>query len=114
MTLVNLTPHEVTIYGLQGITKVPPSGRLCRVRNNTQNVGECHGIPLIRAHFEEVTGLPEADNESIFIVSSIVLQALAAKGIHRTDVAAPATGPNDGAVRDARNQVQAVTKLLVM
>jgi hypothetical protein len=114
MALVNLTPHEITIYGPEGILKLPASGQLCRVRNNSQNAGECEGIPLIRARFEAVTGLPEPDGNSIFIVSSIVLQALASKGLHRADLAAPATGPNDGAVRDVRNQVQAVTKLLVM
>lgn len=116
MALINLTPHEVTIYGPSGITKIPASGQLCRVKNSNENCGVYEDIPLVRAQFGEVTGLPAQGEtpDAIYIVSSIVLQALTNKGIHRSDVMAPATGPNDGAIRCARNQVQAVTKLVVM
>lgn len=42
------------------------------------------------------------------IVSGLVLAACAG----RTDVFGPGTGPKDGALRDSKNQIVAVTRLI--
>ena len=73
--------------------------------------GSVNGIPLIRQEYSEIDGLPDPVPGTMYIVSLIVLNALRPGA--RYDVCAPATGPNDGAIRDERGQVIAVTKLVV-
>lgn len=114
MQLVNLTPHSVNLFTPAGVQSVPASGQLTRVRGHSQPAGEVFGLPVVRPTFEPVTGLPEPVEGVLYLVSSVVLTALKSCGLHRTDVVAPATGPNDGAIRDSANRVQGVTRLLCM
>ncbi len=98
--MMNLTPHAVDIYGDEGfIVTVQPSGTVARVAEVRESAApvqigtDISGlyIPVSRATYGAVTGLPEPDGETIYIVSGLVLAQCAG----RADVFAP--GP---AIRD--------------
>jgi len=114
MRLINLTPHALTIYGPNGMQEIPASGSLARVRSTSEVIGEVAGVPVIRPTFAEVDGLPDPEPGTYYLVSSVVLTALRSHGIHRSDVIAPATGPNDGCIRNAQGHVQGVTRFAGM
>ena len=85
-TFINCTPHTLLVQGL-GI--IPASGivpRCATVRTEAPLIG---GIRLIRQTMGEVTGMPAAQEGTIYIVSGMVLAALCGT---RPDVVAPDTG----------------------
>lgn len=97
MNLVNLTPHTINIFDGEGneIKTVPASGEVARVnelRTAKQPVGN---IPVTTASYGNVIGLPAPSDDTIYIVSSLVLQRTS-----RADVFAP--GP---AVRDESGRI---------
>jgi hypothetical protein len=79
---------------------------VARATSNTEVVGEVNGIEVVKSTFGSVTGLPEPAEDTIYIVSLLVLQAL--KG-QRTDVVGPDTGP-ESAVRDADGRIVGVKR----
>lgn len=97
MKFVNLTQHNLTIVLENGDDLVlPASGEVARVTFSTQQVGEVAGIPIFKTIYEpEVTGLPEPEDGTIFVVSS-----LAAQTVKRPDVLAPTK-----LIRDDNGQV---------
>lgn len=112
-TLVNLTPHPLNFYLAGGVLTLPPSGQLARCRNASTLIGEAQGLPIYEATFDEVTGLPDPQPDTLYITSSLVQQGLRKLGIERPDVVSPGTGPNDGAIR-ANGQVIGVTRLVLL
>jgi hypothetical protein len=104
--LINLTPHEITIISEEGDFRLTPSGEVARATSTTEVVGEVNGIEVVKSTFGSVTGLPEPAEDTIYIVSLLVLQAL--KG-QRTDVVGPDTGP-ESAVRDADGRIVGVKR----
>ena len=100
--LTNCTPHDVVIVGSNGVNSVtiPASGVLPRCAVTTEKVGEVKvdgvTIPLTSSHFGEVTGLPEASDGTLLIVSRVVADA--SPGRH--DLVVPAD-----LVRDLSGQV---------
>lgn len=114
MVLVNLTPHVIVLRPVEGEdVSIPPSGSVARVSSTPGAVQMVPGIPVPVASpttFGEIVGLPSSEEGTVFIVSGMVLAALAGKG--RSDVFGPGTGPNDGAIRNAAGQVEAVTRLI--
>jgi hypothetical protein len=111
MTIVNLTPHAIALQGADGeITTIPPSGQVARVATTTAMTGyTVAGLPVQITAAGAVTGLPAPANGTVYLVSGMVLAALAGTG--RCDVVAPATGPNDGAIRNDQGHIVAVTRL---
>lgn len=91
-TIINLTPHEVNLGGYI----VAPSGLVARVSTSYEEVAQVAGIPVYRAVFGEVTGLPEPAPGAVYLVSGMVAAAVP----DRADVFAPATG-HPGVVRVA-------------
>jgi hypothetical protein len=81
--------------------EIPPSGQQARVLPRQVRTGEVNGIPIVRTEFGEVEGLPEPEENTVYIVSTLVLQAL--KG-SRADVVSPDTSPTS-AVRDANGKI---------
>ena len=63
VVLVNLTPHEITVYDESGKVKlrIPPSGKVARVTVKQEKVGEINGIPVVSSVVESIEGLPEPD-----------------------------------------------------
>lgn len=115
MNIVNLTPHPINLHLGGAITVIPASGQVARV---TQvNAGQLQApvtingspLPVLAAPvFGDVQGLPAPQDGTVYLVSLLCLEKC--KG--RSDVYAPATGPADGAVRDAQGKIVGVTKLV--
>lgn len=82
MNLINLTPHAINI--VNGPT-LAPSGHVARVSNVKREAGAVNGVTLFTLSKGEVTGLPESAEDTMFVVSAQVREAVP----HRTDVASP-------------------------
>ena len=96
LELVNLTPHAINLP--QGI--VPPSGMIARVSVTLAPAGylanDAGNISLVRGCYGDVTGLPAAEKNTMFIVSGMVRNAIP----DRLDLASPAN-----LVRDDQGQI---------
>lgn len=116
MTLVNLTPHALTLVSATGEhTILPPSGSVARVTSTPGTVEARVGFPCLVASptvFGEVSGLPDPQDGTVFVVSGMVGSALAGRG--RSDVFVPGTGPNDGALRNEAGHIVGVTRLVAV
>jgi len=87
MKIINLTEHVLRIMTSNGkIISIPPSGNVARVETEKKYVGKVMGIELYHRPFGAVNGLPKPQKDVIYIVSTIVVQAL--RGA-RDDVYAP-------------------------
>ena len=123
MEFINLTPHAINVFAkaddATGVA-IQPSGTVARVieepdlaaTSRTLTVG-APGVSPVKVRVlsapkhEGVEGLPEPKAGTVFIVSGMVLAHCAG----RPDVFAPATGPNDGVLRDDNGQIKGVTAL---
>jgi len=105
--LVNLTPHEIRVVGEDGEERlvIPPSGKVARVRTEQTTVGQVNNIPVVRTMYGDVEGLPEPSENTLYIVSTLVAQAVP----YRDDVVAPDTSPN-GVVRDEEGRIIGVKR----
>ena len=117
--LINLTPHEITVVGEDGepIATFPPSGKVARVQQNAEKIKEVEirgvKIDVVRTEYSEIIDLPEKRENTVFLVSVLVLQALKQRGIERNDVVAPDTGP-ESAVRDEKGNIVGVRRFMVL
>lgn len=75
MTLINLTPHPISIISDTESLDLPPSGEVARVSMTQTIVGHIGWIPIFTTSFGEVTGLPEPQEGVAFIVSGMVASA---------------------------------------
>ena len=111
----NLTPHAIVIRTIMNGDKVfQPSGEVARVSTNTEVVTINHlGTDIIRTVYGEVEGLGSpSDYPEGVLVSGLVLSRL---GSEWTGIAfAPATGPDQGVIRNDKGQIIAVTKLVTV
>lgn len=80
--IVNLTPHAINLVGQDGtqIAVFQPSGNIARCTTNktvvsTVAVGDTT-VNVNRTTFRGVTGLPDEEEGTFFIVSAIVAQAM--------------------------------------
>lgn len=103
VVFVNCTPHAITLN--DGRT-FEPSGSVARVAQSISEFDE-NGIAV--QSFGEVTGLPEPQPGTYYIVSAMVLPRAQAEG--RTDVVAPATGHKD-CIRNEKNFIVSVPGFL--
>lgn len=79
-TIINLTPHTVTVRTENGDRSFPVSGQVARVSVDMQPVGDLNGIPVSRRHCGDVVGLPLLPAEDThYIVSTMVFEASAAE-----------------------------------
>lgn len=107
MEIINLTPHSINFFSTgYGVEETYPSAGVARVasKQGHQIDGPFFSAPI----WGEVEGLPAPKEGTIYIVSALV----AGRCIGRTDVFSPGTGPNDGAVRDEKGQIKAVTRFI--
>jgi len=106
--IVNLTPHAVTVQRPDGSRETyPPIGPPARVATLPSTTRESvEGVPVQSpVEFGEVADLPEPREGVVYLVSIVV-----GARVQRADVFVPATGPNDGVIRE-NGQVVAVTRL---
>jgi hypothetical protein len=74
-------------------------------------IGDFGGIAAFgRTTYGAVEGLPDPEENTIYLVSALV--GGRPEVASRDDVFIPGTGPKDGAVRDERGQIYAVTRLV--
>jgi len=108
MALVNLTPHPIVVRTDGGDVTIPPSGQVARVTSQQTLAGyiDLDGvqIPVQRTTFGQVECLPAPAPDTVYIVSGLVLSALAGT---RPDVVQPDTSPA-GAIRDGDGRIVAV------
>jgi hypothetical protein len=78
--IINLTPHTVNLKDFE----IPSSG-VARVSQNLVVVGVFDGIDLAVAQYGDVVGLPDSQDNTMFIVSAMVRNACP----DRFDLASP-------------------------
>ena len=100
MKFVNLTPHALTV---EGLGTLPASGQVARVSVAQRDMGTRGGVRLRQSAKGMVEGIPAPVEGVTYIVSGMVLDALA--GSRLADVVAPDTGPD--AIRE-NGQIVAV------
>ena len=83
MNIINLTPHVLNLMpdGPDGqVVAIPPSGKVARCAVNRVQVDTITvdgvNIPVNRTQFGAVTDLPDAQPDTIYVVSSLVAQAV--------------------------------------
>ena len=103
--IVNLTPHIVTLFNEKNevVAEVEPSGMVARAQQEDIPLDELSyngaQIPCVRSEFGEVENLPEPQEGTILIVSSLAAQAVASSS-PRQDVFV-----TSAPVRDEANRI---------
>lgn len=92
--LVNLTPHTINLVAEDGTQLLSlESQGVARVASTTEVVGYLQVgevvVPQTHTIFGEVEGLPDQAPGIGYIVSNMIISALAQQGIHRTDLFTP-------------------------
>lgn len=95
MKIINLTPHPLNLLVGAEMVEIPSAG-LARCATTVDDVAILGGVRIVQTHFGEVTGLPEPQDGTIYVVSAMVLAAL---GGSRDDVFGPADYIRDEAGR---------------
>ena len=94
-TLANYTPHTALTYRPEGgeVVVLPQLGS-ARCAEEYLPAGKFHDgdLPLTLMRYGEVTGLPDPQPGTVFVVSQLVVNALP----ERTDLAFPAVLVRDG------------------
>lgn len=113
ITIINLTPHEVTFYDEEGRSVTfKPSGKVARTKRTPgiidrlkiERDGEIFRIPIVETVHEFTDNiLPEYQRGVFYIVSSFYADAFP----ERIDLLIPNTGSNPtvGAVRNENKRV---------
>ena len=91
MNLINLTPHQVDIVlEDETIIHIPASGTIARCKEYPEQISAAlyDGaiIPLYTTHYGDITGLPDPEEGTLYIVSLLVAQAAR----ERLDLVSPA------------------------
>lgn len=101
--VVNLTAHTINVVNGESNIAFPSQG-LARVKTEEKEIGRINNIPVVKTVYTDVEGLPEPEGNTVYLVSTLVLQALKANGINRPDCLAPNTGLS-GAIRDDQGRI---------
>lgn len=100
MSIINLTPHTVSIYsGGALVAVVEPSGQVARAASTRELVATRDGIEFYRTAYGQPSPLPEAEPDDVFVVSSLYLAALRAAGLDDARVHVPGEAVRDEAGR---------------
>lgn len=102
MNIINLTQHAINIIQGENTITINPSGTVARV--SVQVIATDNPM-LYTQQYGEVQDLPAPQDNTIYIVSSLVL----ARVPHRTDVYAPLTAQ---AIRNDAGQIIGVPGLV--
>jgi hypothetical protein len=122
MNIINLTPHDITVVApdapevmsrqdakTRGIT-YSASGTIARVKS-THTSDDIPGFhhTVVQTIYGEIEGLPEPKRGTIYIIATLVLNALKSKGMLRGDVVSPDTFP-PSRVEDSEGNIVAVKR----
>ncbi|MER3448012.1 MAG: hypothetical protein C4291_14815 [Candidatus Dadabacteria bacterium] len=91
MKIVNLTPHVVVLIVGDRRIEIPPSGTVCRAREEvtpigTMPIGDGVEVPVLRIDYGEPEGLPAPELGTRYIVSAIAAQAIRRHHPDRRDI----------------------------
>lgn len=77
MTIINLTPHAITFLDGNNsvLATIEPSGVVARASQTRERVSEVNGIVVNQCSYGAVTGLPDPQPETIYLVSALTAQA---------------------------------------
>lgn len=103
INFVNLTPHHISrekikfvnltahpILEMSSNMEFKTSGVVARVNTIQKNIFTTHtGISITKTVYDSIIGLPDPKNDTFFIVSAAVINALKENNIQRDDVVAP-------------------------
>lgn len=92
--LINLTPHTINLVAEDGTQLLYlESQGVARVASTTEVVGYLQvgevAVPQTHTTFGEVEGLPDPTPGVCYIVSNMIISALAQQDIRRTDLFTP-------------------------
>lgn len=92
--VINLTPHTINLVAEDGTQLLSlESQGVARVASTTEVVGylQVGGVAVPQTHttFGEVEGLPDPTSGVGYVVSNMIISALAQQGIRRTDLFTP-------------------------
>ena len=96
MNFINLTPHDINLNSGEVF---PPSGIIARV---SSVIGDFDTNGIASTEYGEVEHLPDPKEDTMYIVSGMVLA-----NCHRSDVVAPATG-HPACVRNDKGHIISV------
>jgi hypothetical protein len=86
LKIKNLSPHPIVLLGVE----IPPSGVVARCEEKVEEIDrfEWDGktIPVIKKTLGEVVNLPEPEEDTIFIVSLLVAEAVKKQFPDRKDI----------------------------
>ena len=85
--IINLTQHP--IKDLMSGKTYEPSGTIARVHYEAKQIDDVDGAPIFEMVYGKIYNLPEPKKGVYYLVSSVVLNALAAHGSDRRDCIAP-------------------------
>lgn len=112
-TIINLTPHSVTIVNDDGekVASYPSQG-VARAASSSEALGFVPGtsVKMVRTIFGATEGLPAPAYDIFYIVSTIAAQAAKAEGRPTGDLLVP----GGRMFRDANGQITGVTALAIV
>ncbi len=76
MKFVNLTPHQITVIAGAITHVINPDGRVARVKTSVIEEQSLNGLPVRSIETGQVEGLPAPENDTVYIVSGMVLAAI--------------------------------------
>lgn len=100
MQIINCTPHAIALNNGETF---PVSGNVARVSSSFEEVEN----GFFKVAYGQVTGLPEAKADTLYIVSAMVANAT-----DRMDVIVPATGHPE-CIRNEKGQIVSVPGFIV-
>lgn len=100
MQIINCTPHDIALNNGESF---PISGNIARVSSSFEETGK----GFFKVAYGEVTGLPDEQADTLYIVSAMVANATS-----RKDVIVPATGHPD-TIRNEKGQIVSVPGFIV-
>lgn len=106
MKIINLTAHTINVVNGENEIAYPSQG-LARVKTEEKEICKINDISVVKTVYTTVEGLPDQQENTVYLVSTLVLQALKANGIERPDCLAPNTGLS-GAIRDEQGRIVGV------
>lgn len=74
--VINKTPHPVTLVNGDKQVTIQPDSVPARCESESVSVDYGLGIPCFKVKYGKVTGLPEEKDGTVYIVSSILAQAV--------------------------------------
>lgn len=76
MDIINLTVYDITIIKNEKTEIIPPSGVVARCETQEVLIGKVNGVDVYKINYGNVTGLPPANKNTVYVTSALVAQAV--------------------------------------